>query len=407
MKGNGYYTQGFMKVVRILIYFAIIFFLSGQAIGSVIIDSTSVIETGDEDMWSPVWSPDGRSIAYIAFDKTNIQQIFTINTDGSGKKQVTNEPNKKWGLNWIDEGISFVAHDTDGLQKIFIIKPDGSGIRKLIDEKVRQGRAPWDDPPSFGGISQNPVTNKIVFTSFDETGSEKIFEVNPDGTGKKQLIDDTSRQWDADWSPDGRSLVYVSYDSKNNEQFFTVNADGTGKKQITFDNIKKSDPNWGQGGILFVSYESKESSGENIFLIEPDGTDKEIISDSGFKQRHPRWDVDGYKIIFEDIDFQGTIEFKVLELQKPLVTPVETTPIITATPVETPVTTTPEITATPVGEIIETPLHIEPEEPHEEVEEHEETNLVEVVYTMFLVMFAIIAVLVLMLIVSDIMSKNK
>lgn len=381
-----YYMLGIMKVSRILFCLVLMLLFSVPVSADLIIESTSVINTGDKEAWSPAWSPDGNSIAYVAYNGSNNQQIFTINIDGTGKKQVTNDTIKKWSVAWLNDEISFLSYDTDGLEKIFLVKPDGSGRRKLLDEKTRQGRAPEDKPPALGGASWNPERKTILFTSYDSvTNEEKVYQVNPDGTGKKQVITDKLRQWNPSWSPDGNSLVYVSYDSRNIQQLFTASADGTNKTQITSDDLKKSDPNWGQGGILYVSTENRTSSGDKLFIINPDGTGKKLLLNGGFKQENPRWSRDGSKIIYEDITTQGNLTFKVLNLQKPAVT---ITPAVTVTPAATTQMPTPTPTPSPAVTVTASALK-------------------EVVYSMLLVLGIIVVVMLIILVISNILSRKK
>lgn len=371
-----------------LMYLVLISLFSIPVSADLNIEGTSVIGTGDRLLWSPDFSPDGNSIAYIAYDASQNQQIFTINIDGTGKRQVTSDAIKKWGVKWLNDEISFLSFDTDGLEKIFLIKPDGSGRRKLLGEMIRQGRAPEDKPPLLGGASWNPETKTILFTSFDDKQRERIYEVNMDGTGRRQVIEDELRQWNPDWSPDGGSFVYVSYDSRYIQQLFTVNADGTGKKQITFDDIKKSDPNWGQGGIIYNSFETISSSGEKLFFINPDGSGKQLLVLDGFRQINPRWSRDGTKILYEELDPQGNLKIKVLHLKpEPVQTPAVETPVLA--PTETPAAT-PTETMQAITEVEETP-----------------PTLKNIVYSMLLVLAVIVVVMLAVLVISDILSRKK
>jgi TolB protein len=279
----------------------------------------------DKDASSPALSPDGETIAYVASDASRNQQVFTINIDGSGKKQLTNDPYKKWGIEWLTDEISFLSYNTGGIETIYIISLDGSQRRNLINETIRMGMEPIKQDRFWGSGSWNPETNVILFTSISKNGDQKIFQVNIDGTGLKQVIDDSSRQWNPQWSPDGKSFVYVSQDSNNHDQLFIANADGTGKQQITFDGFKKFELDWGKYGILFVSTESQIATNQKIFFINPDGTGKRrLIEDGDFNQKNPSWGRDGTRILYEDIDIKGNQLINVLNIQQPAIEPTQT-----------------------------------------------------------------------------------
>ena len=336
---NRYYLLGFMKVSHIFICFFLISLLSLPVSADLIIESTAIANITDKDAFSPALSPDGTVIAYVVYNNTSRnQQIFTIKIDGTDKRQLANDPYRKWGVEWLTDEISFIAYDNDGIEKISIVSLDGSGRRKLLNETIRQGREPIKRDRFWGGGSWNPERKVILFTSLGKMGDEKIFQVNIDGTGLKSVINDSSRQWNPQWSPDGNSFVYISQSDKNLDELFIANIDGTGKRQITNDGFKKFDLSWGTEGILFVSTESELASSEKIFIINPDGTGKKRLIEDGFNQKNPRWSWDGSKILYEDIDIKGNKLIKVLNLRKAIIEPTPTVksttvPIYTETPV--------------------------------------------------------------------------
>lgn len=371
-----------MKVSHILICFLLISLFTAPVSADLIIESTATANITDKDVWSTAISPDGSTIAYASYDASRNQQIFTIKIDGSGKKQLTNDPNRKWGIEWFADEISFISYDTDDIEKIFIISRDGTGRRKLVNETVRQGREPIARDRFWGGGSWNEERKITLFTSLGNKGDEKIFQVNIEGTELKQLIDDDSRQWNPQWSPDGDSVVFVSQDDKNLDQLYIANADGTGKRQITDDGFKKFELNWGKDGILFVSTESQIASSEKIYIINPDGTGKMRLIDDGFNQKNPRWSRDGYTILYEDIDIKGNKLIKVLNLQKPEIT-------ATPTPIKT-ITIPPTPVETPIVE--KTPA---------------ESSLEEMLLSLVLIIGLIVVVMLAILGISNFMSKKK
>jgi TolB protein len=334
-----------MRVSHIFIYLLIISLFSVPVSADLIIESNTTANITDKGVESPALSPDGETIAYIALDNSRYQQVFTIKIDGSDKKQITNDLNKKWGIEWLTNEISFVSYNDKEIETIFIVSLDGSQRRKLLNETIRMGMQPIKRDRFWGGGSWNPTTKVILFTSKDSKGDEKIFQLNIDGTGLRQVLNDSSRQWNPQWSPDGNSFVFISQDSKNLDELYTANADGTGIRQITDDGFKKFELDWGNDGILFVSTEEQIASSEKIFIINPDGTGKRRLIEGGdFNQKNPRWSRDGNRILYEDIDIPGNKLIKILNLKtviEPIITQtvaktVQPTPIITE---PTPVTT--------------------------------------------------------------------
>lgn len=380
-----------MKVSHIFIYFCLISLFLAPVSADFIIEKTSNANITDEDVSSPAISPDGGTIAYVSNDNSGNQQIFTIMIDGSKRKQLTTDPNKKWGLEWLTNEISYISYDTDEIEKIFIVSLDGSERRKLINETIRQGREPDSSNRLWGAISWDPENNKILFTSLGEKGDEKIFIVNTDGTGKKQLIDDNSRQWNPRWSPDGKSIVFISQDNKSTDQLYMARADGTGITQVTEDGFKKSDLDWGKGGILFVSVETQIASSKKIFIVNTDGSGQRRIVDQGFNQKNPRWSRDGNTILYEDIDIKGNKLIKILSLKKSEATASPAIPTVTSSVIPTVIiTSTPIDTEKPVIE--ETPT---------------ESSLEGTVVSLVVIVGIIVVIMLAILWISNFMSKKE
>lgn len=76
---------------------------------------------------SLVWSPDGSRLAFGSGHLESPSQIFVINADGSGLRQVTRDGNNNWPA-WSPDGsrIAFVHNGT-----LSTIAPDGTDMRSL------------------------------------------------------------------------------------------------------------------------------------------------------------------------------------------------------------------------------------------------------------------------------------
>jgi len=295
---------------------------------AIAVENIKKLDIPETDLWDVVLSPDGTRLAFVAYDEKRTQQIFVMNTDGTGEKKLTDDVNKKWGLSWGMDKMAYISYGKDGLEKIFVINPDGTGNTQLILDNTRQGNFERY-MVAWGAPSWSPDGSFLVYTSLDEKANPKIHIVNADGTGKRLVIDDSFKQWSPSFSPDAKSIVYVSFpETKNKEELFTVEISGIARKQLTFDEIKKNYPVWGpDGAILFVSYENVMSSGEKLFAINKDGTNKRLFINTDHKQRSPSFSRDGRKFAYAAIDVSGNIKIAVGDI-----TGITGTPEVTAAP---------------------------------------------------------------------------
>ena len=106
--------------------------------------------------------------------------------------------------------------------EIYVVNADGSGLKNLT------GSEGWDDEPEW-----SPEGREIAFES-TRTGKVGVYVMNPDGTSQRQLTP-PGRFSDAHaWSPEGRSLVFESR-AADNTDIYVVKSNGTGLRRLTDD----------------------------------------------------------------------------------------------------------------------------------------------------------------------------
>ena len=288
----------------------ILILISGA--NAIAVENIKKLDISETDLWDVVSSPDGNRLAFIAYDENRNQEIFVMNTDGTGEKKLTDDANKKWGLAWGINKLAYISYGKDGSEKIFEINSDGTGNAQLIPDNTRQGNSERY-MGAWGAPSWSPDGSLLAYTSLDEKENPKIFIVNADGTNKRLVRNDSFKQWSPSFSHDGKSIVYVSFpETKYKEELFIVDIAETERKQLTFDEIKKNYPVWGpEGTIVFVSYGTVTSSSEKLFAIERDGTNKRLFINEDLKQRYPSFSIDGEKFAFASVDAAENVKIAV------------------------------------------------------------------------------------------------
>jgi Tol biopolymer transport system component len=80
----------------------------------------------------PDVSPDGKWLAYYSFGAGKHEDLFVIATDGSGRRQLTDDQPSDRAPHWSPNGelLSFYSNRS-GTYEIFTIRPDGSGLKQL------------------------------------------------------------------------------------------------------------------------------------------------------------------------------------------------------------------------------------------------------------------------------------
>jgi len=177
--------------------------------------------TGGEgkDGW-PTWSPDGRQVAFES-DRGGVWDIWIINVDGSGLTNLTRSP----------EDERFPAWSPDGRWMAFTSNRGGNYDLWLLNVEEALG-SEGVEPVN---LTQNPARDRYAMWSPDGSqiafntgrdGNQEIYVMNADGSDPINI----SRSPDsieglADWSPDGRRLVLYS-DRPGNKDIFIVNLAG-------------------------------------------------------------------------------------------------------------------------------------------------------------------------------------
>ena len=176
----------------------------------------------------PAWSPDGRKLAFASVRrKPRTFDVYVMNADGSGLLRLAQSGE---GPVWSPDGrkIAFVSGGDPSSaltpnQHVFTMNSDGSGKRKLAR--------------GFGPV-WSPDGGKIAYVS-ERAGSMDVGVMNADGSGQRTLSRSALTRSGAvgfipqpAWSPDGRKILFVS-DRDGLEAIYVVNADGSRQRRLT------------------------------------------------------------------------------------------------------------------------------------------------------------------------------
>ena len=211
-------------------------------------DGGGVRQLTNNDDWDyePAWSPDGNQIAFVS-GRDGDREIFVMNADGTEVRQLTDSSSDDDNLSpaWSPDGnqIAFASNRDgvsyrDGDWEIFVMNADGTEVRQLTDTDSKDD----DLSPAW-----SPDGNQIAFAS-NRDGDYEVFVMKAGGDRVRQLTNNDDWDWMPDWSPDGKQITFTS-DRGSDEEIFVTKVRVGGTIRIPDDTYSTGhigdSPDWG------------------------------------------------------------------------------------------------------------------------------------------------------------------
>jgi Tol biopolymer transport system component len=143
----------------------------------------------------PDYSPDGTKIAFFGRlpGDTN-DDLFVVNTDGTGLVRLTNDPGNDQYPAWSPNGSKLAFLSTrSGVAQVWVMDANGRNPQQLTSDP-----APKDQVPDW-----SPDGTEIAYASL-ATGGGDIYLMRANGDDQTRLTTDPTRDLGSAWSPDGR-----------------------------------------------------------------------------------------------------------------------------------------------------------------------------------------------------------
>jgi Tol biopolymer transport system component len=195
-------------------------------------------------------------IAFTSDPSGSDLEVYSMNFDGSGPSDLTNDPNSDASPSWSPDGTRIVfSTDRDVNDEIYVMAADGSGLTDLTNN------AASDTVPAWSGDS-----TKIAFTRDDGSFNLEIWTMNSDGTGQTKITNNPALDTAAAWSPDSQKIAFVSTRDGNSE-IYTMNPNGSGLANLSQNAATDSGPDWSPDGSK-IAFSSRRDGNAEIYVTQ-------------------------------------------------------------------------------------------------------------------------------------------
>lgn len=147
---------------------------------------------------NPVWSPDGKWIAYIS-DKSGETEAYISKPDGTGEIQLTNNAKSyRYFLKWSPDSKKLLC--TDKTMELYLIDIESKKITSIFKSKA------WE----ITDFVWSPDSRWVAFVDYLETEFNVIYIYSLETGEIKQVTSEFFGSYSPEFSSDGKYLFFVS-----------------------------------------------------------------------------------------------------------------------------------------------------------------------------------------------------
>lgn len=227
-----------------------------------------------EPIMSPAWSPDGRRLAYVSFEKRK-PSIFIQELSTGSRQRVASYDGINGSPAFSPDGRKLaMTLSKDGSPDIYVLDLASNQLTQLTDHYAIDTEPAW-----------SPDGRSLVFTS-DRGGQPQIYRVAATGGAAQRVTFEGDYNAAASYSPDGRSLVMIT---RVGGQFRVVLTDtqGGSRRSLSSGELDES-PSFAPNGSMVIY--ASQNNGRGVLSVTPiaGGAGQRLSQEAG-EVREPAW----------------------------------------------------------------------------------------------------------------------
>jgi dipeptidyl aminopeptidase/acylaminoacyl peptidase len=203
------------------------------------VDGTADVQLtfGERGESSPRWSPDGKSIAFLARrDSDTSNQIYLLDNLGGEARRVTTHQTSAAGLQWAPDGksIYFIAPDPPTAEErerqrvqddVYAFEENFKQRHLWVTDLDGKTRKVTDGEFSVTAFDLSSDGSKVVMSRapsplLEHSPQGEVWVMDADGGNARQLTDNTVPENDPSLSPDNSTVVFRAGANEKLEPYY-------------------------------------------------------------------------------------------------------------------------------------------------------------------------------------------
>lgn len=238
-------------------------------------ENARILVESNEPLMSPSWSPDGRKLAYVSFEKRQ-SEIYVQTLRSGARKRVSSRAGVNGSPSWSPDGrkLALTLSKTDGNLDIYILDLQSQVLTRLTNRGSIDTEATWSKDGSM-----------IYFTS-DRAGQPQIYRIPARGGKASRVSFEGPYNARSRLSPSAEQIAIVHND-RGNYRIGLIGLDRGYLQVLTKGSLDES-PSFAPNGETLI-YATRDRQKGVLATVTVDGRIHQRISVVKGDVREPAW----------------------------------------------------------------------------------------------------------------------
>ncbi len=225
---------------------------------------------------SPVWSPDGRRIAYVSFENGN-SEIFVQELRSGVRQRVSGRPGVNSAPAWSPDGrfLALVLSRDPGNLDVYTLDIANQVLTRLTRNPAIDTEPAWS------------ADGQLVYFTSDRSGGPQIYRLERDGGRARRVTFEGSYNARARLSPDGQTRMAVVHLDRGDYRIAMVDIERSVTQVLTRGRLDES-PSFAPNGETLI-YATRAGNRGVLAMVSADGRIQSRITSVDGEVREPAW----------------------------------------------------------------------------------------------------------------------